>query len=132
MDARQHQRLNAQRARLAAALDASTGPDREALQRMIDSLDRMKSTPAPHQPRPEIEGLQPIAAVAVPKNRELRIGKREVNGSTELLVYLYRRHPKSGQMERTLNGMRLEPAMLPALIDALMLAQQHLPAEVKA
>lgn len=125
----QIKRLQEQRSQLAQALDKAPAPEAPQVREMISRIDRMLSAPSMRQPRPDPEGLQHITAVALSRGRELRIGSREVDGQTELHVRLYRRHA-SGAMERTQNGMRLEPGMVEGLIDALRTLQQHLPGKV--
>lgn len=131
MKPEQKQRLVAQRAALEHELQERPEAERDPVRLMIKKIDRLLAEkPQPREPKPDPEGMQQIASAKLSKGRELRVMTRERDGQAELHLRVYRRHV-SGQMERTRNGMRLKPAMLPALIDALSLAQQHVPTKVK-
>jgi len=129
MKPEQIERLQAQRSQLAQVLERTPAPEAHQVREMIARIDRILSATPARKPRADTEGLQHITAVALSRGRELRIGSREVDGKTEIHVRVFRPHA-SGTMERTKNGMRLEPSMVEGLIDALRTLQQHLPGKV--
>lgn len=130
--------LKARRAQLTETMDRLPAGDSErcTMQAMVETIDQVlaraakRSTPAP----PRRAAVKPTAAhvlARIPKGdrAELRISVKTWRGRRTVDLRLYFKPEGSDDLVPSRKGVSFDASKLDALLDGLMLAQQHMPTD---